>query len=260
MLIVLITYNRLERTIDSVHSVVSDLKKSKKNHRLVVVDNCSRDGTAKCLAMMQARNRCFHELVLNNFNLGKAKAINGVVEKYHKEDTILCSYDGDLIIDNDYDGRSFFDIMEDAYILALRDCKFAILCANLTGDMAHNMRLLRAMAAIPQGEILYNPKGGCGVAGGCITVSIDIFVKSGCYRTNHGVYGGNDGFLIADVMANYPEYRIGMAKFLSLYHPFEKDEGYEKFKRDTVDKIRTTGFGSTKGYYDENSNGGVQQP
>lgn len=250
MLIITVTYNRIERTVDSVHSVIKDLHKSKKNHRLVVVDNCSKDGTAKCLAMMQARNRCFDELILNNFNFGKAQAVNNVVNKLFHEETIVCSFDGDLVVDSNFNGDSFFDLMEDAYVCANHDEEFAVLCANLTGDSAHNMRLLRAIVSMPFGNVLYNPKGGSGVAGGCLTVGRDIFISVGGYRTNHGIYGGNDGFLIADMVAKYPDCKIGMVESLSVYHPYEQDEGYENYKKEAVGKIRATGFGEQRGYYD----------
>lgn len=250
MLIVQITYNRLEYTINSVRSVIKDLSKSTRNHKLVVVDNGSQYGLDSCLKLMHSHCKFPFELVLYNFNVGKAKAVNNVVAKYGEVQSILCSFDGDLVVD---EHGCFFDKMEETFIGLHKYGNYDILCANLTGNNAHNLRLLRGIHYTPFGKILYNPKGGSGVAGGCLVMDTAIFTSLGGYRTNQGIYGGNDGFLIVDVMKRNPNALVGMVESLSVFHPFEHDEGYERYKREAIDKIRKTGFGETKGFYDNES-------
>jgi len=254
VLILFPTYNRIDYTVSSIRSVIKDLRKSKQTHRLVVVDNGSKDGTVACLQKINSFSPVPFTLVAYNFNLGKAKAVNNIIMEYGEGHDNICSFDSDLIINSD---GCFFDEMEEAYehLKIVLDC--SILCANLTGNSAHNMRLLRGRADTPYGNVLYNPKGGSGVAGGCLVIDTALFMSVGGYRTNQGIYGGNDGFLIADVMAKKPNSMIGMAESISVYHPFEHNKEYEGYKRDTVEKIRKTGFGTTKGFYDENFNGNI---
>lgn len=261
MYIVIPTYNRLSHTVTSLRSVIQDLERSKGEHFLVVVDNASKDGTLPAIKLMKDHSPVKFELISYNFNIGKAKAVNVAVETYGCDYSTICSFDGDLVIADRRD--SFFDRMEEVY-LAVRMCKentskmsFSVLCSNLSGNDAHNKHLLKGCYVSPFGNILYNPRGGSGVAGGCLVVGADIFAAVGGYRTNLGVYGGNDGYLTNDIMKKYPSAMIGMTESLSVYHPFENDADYEIYKKDTIDSIRKTGFGTTRGYY-ESHNGNSQ--
>lgn len=254
MLIIAVTYNRIKHSANSICAVINDLSNSAFGHRLVVVDNGSTDGTKECILHLARRQRCDFTFVSYNFNFGKAHAVNLAFEKFTNGQTTLCSFDGDLIPSGD----GFFDRLEKAHIYSKNCLGFNVLCANQTGNPVHNFRLLRGICKAPFGNVLYNPKGGSGVAGGCLAIDVNLFRSVGGYRTNTGIYGGNDGLLIADVMAKCPNKRVGMAESISVYHPPEDDIGYERYKKSVVDSIRKTGYGTEKGYY-ENLGGHVQQ-
>lgn len=244
MLIIMPTYNRLEFVKASLDSVLQDIKNSYHNHKLVIIDNASVDGTRKYLGDLQIAYPYF-DLHLNDDNEGKAVAVNKMVERYGNLYPIMCSFDSDLVCCS----NGTFDILQEMTLeLVCRERRFSCICANQKEDSAHIYRILSGRYKSKFGEMLYN-RNTQGVAGGCLCTSVEHFKAVGGYRTSLGVFGGNDGFLIRDLKDTLG-CNAALAKDLSVIHPFDKDQGYREYKINAVEKINETGFGTDKGYWD----------
>ncbi len=247
MLIVIPVYKRhglFKRCIDSV---IKDLNKSKSPHKLVIVNNGSDDDIRDYI-----QHKIFHfhkaSVILINtpINVGKACAVNEAVktQTYPKMDT-LCSFDSDLEIYS----KNFFDNLEMTYKIARETYKINILCAEQIGNTCHKYNKIRNKRFINGEQVLYNRRGN-GIAGGCLVVDWDLFGRVGGYRTNTGIFGGNDGHLMQDIGSTLKDSYVGLATREIVIHPHVEDLGYEEWKVMATKKIQETGYGVSKGYWD----------
>jgi glycosyltransferase involved in cell wall biosynthesis len=260
MHIIIPTYNRMNYVKDSLLSVYANLMMASKadSHKITIVDNASSDGTLQLVEKMVADwkdNRV--TLIKMNQNCGKALAVNLAIAKVctgedeEYKDTILCSFDSDLVINNVDTRMSFFDRLENIFILAHHTFNIGVLCVDQTDNSVHDYREFDHLVRLPKTEErVYVLQNGRGLAGGCMATYLRDFAKLGGYRTDLGIFGGNDGYYIGDVCHKLKK-RAGLAMSISVKHPKEHDPLYHAHKKKCVEEIIQNGKTMEKGFYDK---------
>jgi GT2 family glycosyltransferase/Flp pilus assembly protein TadD len=87
--IVVVTYNQLAYTKKCISSVK---QWTKVPHRIIVVDNCSTDGTQRYLQRM-AKKKVIHRLILNEHNVGFPAAVNQAINVAQGQYILLLNND-----------------------------------------------------------------------------------------------------------------------------------------------------------------------
>jgi len=188
-------------------------------------------------------------------NIGKAKAINklvngfkddnGDVEPPIPDDDIIC------VIDSDIQVRQPGTLERlRGFIEKYPDC---IIVPEHEGARAHSYKeqdvlgVMQYDPAVPHAVITVN-KGNM-VAGACMTLKAGLFKSLGGFDET-SIYGGNEAGLWRKYSQTHPEGNICVLVDTKVFHPEEKDIGYQEFKRRCQREIRLHGKSDRGGYYE----------
>lgn len=169
-----------------------------------------------------------------NRNYGKAYVVNEAVKKALQRNNnykYLLTYDSDICLENNQP-----DLLPRLIELSEKASRsfnkpFGLIACNFTG---HNVHMLHKFENRKQldDEVISWPTlpgyPGGGIAGGCLFISIDTWLKVGGYRVV-GVYAPDDGYLMIDVHES--GYFICIAETLFVHHPkSHNDPDYQQWK------------------------------
>ena len=171
-------------------------------------------------------------------NYGKAYVVNEAVKKALQQSNnykYLLTYDSDISFQNNQPNllQRLIELSEKASQSLNKP--FGLIACNLTGDNAHWLDKFENRRQINDKVISWPSQPGYpggGIAGGCIFVSIDTWLKVGGYRTV-GVYAPDDGFLIIDV--HEAGCYICVVETLFVHHPgSHHDPRYQEWKENAI--------------------------
>jgi len=83
----ILTFNKVEYTKKCLESIFNNTPFPE--HRIVVTDNCSTDGTIEYLESLEDKI----QIIKNNENMGFAKAHNNIINKFKEDDIVLMNND-----------------------------------------------------------------------------------------------------------------------------------------------------------------------
>lgn len=192
-----------------------------------------------------------------NKNIGKAKAINLLVNKLNekyviKDDDLIFSLDSDITITN----PNFFKILEECYKLFDKNKICCLVCNQIGNNLTK-----RNLAFLNFNNIFnyFIPSEGFGyqIAGGGIIIPYKHWKAIKGYDETLGVnktaniYSGADGRIMYNIFMK-TDLSICLIKELEVFHPFDTDEGYKKWKEQQHKDMLTYGYTTAvNGFYDE---------
>lgn len=176
-----------------------------------------------------------------NRNYGKAYVVNEAVKKSLQQKNnykYLLTCDSDICFENNQPHllERLIELSEKASHSFNKP--FGLIACNFTGDNVHWLDRFENRLQI-NNEVISWPSlpgyPGGGIAGGCIFVSLDTWLKVGGYRTV-GVYAPDDGFLMIDV--HEAGYFICVAETLFVHHPGSRhNPRYQKWKEESMQQF-----------------------
>lgn len=170
--IVMVTYNRLEFTKQSIDSI---LKHTQYPYVLTVVDNNSSDGTKEYLSGLKSEGK-IKNLVLLEENVGVAKAAN--LGWFLEPDAeYFMKLDNDIVIQKDNWLSDMIDVIDSVKILGAVGYNFEPVSYKLVDYLGgHKIR----------------PKKNGNLGGACILVPKRTVEKIGYWCEDYGLYGEED--------------------------------------------------------------------
>jgi GT2 family glycosyltransferase len=212
------TYYRLDKTRDSIDSIIDSMGMSENDVKLYITDNNSPNDMKDWLNTKASENVIVELL---NSNVGKGEAINRTHKKARPSDYII-SIDSDMVNNHKI---NWIDMMVD---IMEKDGSLGLVASDFSeyGGSAHNWQALR----IPKQVDKYNLLTGIdGLAGGCIILHSNDFTSLGGY-TNSDIYIGDDAKLVEAVVNRLGKI-AGVCKDIKLLHPPPKTEKEDKYQR-----------------------------
>jgi glycosyltransferase involved in cell wall biosynthesis len=186
------------------------------------------------------RNFPAHKCAFIRFdkNYGKAFAVNEAVRKALQRNAhykYLLTFDSDICFESkEPDLLSRLIRLSEKTSDALGR-PFGLIACNFTGDNVHWLDKFENRKRIDDEVISWPSQPGYpggGIAGGCIFVGMDSWLKVGGYRTV-GVYAPDDGYLMIDMCA--AGYYICVAETIFVHHPRSNvDSDYSRWKREAI--------------------------
>lgn len=165
-------------------------------------------------------------------NYGKAYVVNKLVKDFAGYCDYFLTADSDIQYDIDQPNM-IARLVEAFNMLSANSVKTSLIALQQTQNNCHIMEQCDRNKYQYNGsygvEEICHPPGEWGVAGGCLFISMDAWIKLNGYRTL-GVYAGDDAHLMRD--SYYNGYRFILSKSISCIHPYETDEDYQKWKID----------------------------
>jgi glycosyltransferase involved in cell wall biosynthesis len=171
-------------------------------------------------------------------NYGKAFAVNAAVKRALQRTPgyrYLLTFDSDICFEPS--GPRLLErlIGLSGKVAAARGKAFGLIACNFTGENVHWLDKFDNRQEI-DGEVVSWPSQpaypGGGIAGGCIFVGMDSWLKVGGYRTV-GVYAPDDGYLMIDMDA--AGYYTCVAETVLVHHPASSDDpGYARSKHEAM--------------------------
>lgn len=223
------TYFRLNQLKDSLLSVIGSIKGSKYDIQLIIGDNNSDKDTVEWLKSFQKTNKGV-VLYLSDKNVGKAEIVN-YMYSLHSDCDYVVSMDSDLV----WEGNGLlFDEMVEAMELFPQ---FGLLSMEQTGNCCH---LEGLFSKTKNGRHKVRFGNYRSVAGGCFIIRKQLWDMIGGYR-DVGIYSADDAYVMLDVSKTS---KVGVLETISMFHPFDTDEGYKCWKSQNITKY------NIKGYYD----------
>ena len=222
------SYNQHDKSKKCIDILKEQKKKSKSNVFLHFIDNNSKDKSNELIVSSK-----LDDTYCSDLNLGKAKALNYLVQKYDidygfSKDDLIFSLDSDIQLHSD----NFFDGITRIWN-KVKDQVSCIVC-NQSGNS-----LTKRSFEWREGKDIkyYIPCEGYGngIAGGALITSIDNWKLIKGYRENLGLnggpnkYGGADGNIMLDLYTKTTK-PIMICENLTVYHPEENNKKYQKWK------------------------------
>jgi GT2 family glycosyltransferase len=192
VLIVLLTVNQREKTLRCLESLKAV---EHTNHRIILWDNGSTDGTAEAVLSLYPHVIVYH----HSENAGVATGRNSAVElaRRHIDPAYLLFLDNDMIVEPDFLGwlvapfadspqlaqstGKIRDINNPQRLYGAGGCRVRF----WLGDTMHN-----GYGEVDTGQ--YDHIRRCLPSGGCMLVRSDVFNKLGGFSTMYDPYGPED--------------------------------------------------------------------
>lgn len=243
------TYYRLEKTKQSLESIIEASKESKYDVKIYIGDNnTDEDEMQAWLSLLE------NDLVSVTFgdeNIGKAGMVN-VLSKNSRDCDYIFSIDSDMVTNDSCE--NFIDEMI-FHLTRIQNC--GLISSQQAGCCQHWWGQTVDLIKVDGLEVGYSDQG-VGIAGGCICMKQEDWVKVGMYKENHDVYTGDDGILTHKVRKILGK-EVYVTKNCSLDHPFpgEDEKEYsewkmESWKRDGLQFLKEDFKGTNrKGFYDK---------
>lgn len=241
------TYYRPKMVRECVVSCQETMKSEGYDVFLNIVDNNSGSELRKWLAGRKSENTCVDLL---SENIGKAKAINFLTEKYNDFDYFI-NIDSDIMtFDEGWPGilAEVFDEIPRAGMVS----------PNYTNNGNNPMPDQPEEMNVSVGDQEYTFCFGSGVAGGCFLTSRGVWDDLGGYHAK-GKYGGVDGRARKTIAESLGR-KCGFLRELKVEHMIDPPEyeDYVKWKLEVQNNFWKYGFdadpekiGNDKGFYDE---------
>lgn len=236
-------YNAMPHLENCLNSIDSSLP-------TFIYDNASIDMSVEYLKTQQNK---FKNIELSTKNVGKALAINNMVRADNNmniidDDDLIFSIDSDLTIQKP---DEFYPLMNKVW----NTFKDKISCIA-TWQIGHNVFTRNIeWTQHPDGFHYYMPLlNGDGIPGGAISIPYKYWKIFNGYRENTGynrkstIYGGEDGYLLVDLYDKI-KLPICVIKELVVYHPYEDNIDYAKWKIKMCNEINIHGHTVTSGEY-----------
>lgn len=244
------SYNQINHTKRSVESILSAIEATRACPiEYNIIDNNSKDGSQEFL--LKHSNKI--NINLNNKNMGKAVATNIAIKEAAKrlnKDSVLFLVDSDIRLTDLNFFNEFLEIWS-----KIKTQVSAIVC-NQDG----NSLMKRDFVWRESKDFSYfvpSEGYGSGIAGGAMFVPYEYWLKVKGYRENTGpkctpsIYGSNDGLLMLDLWTKTLK-PITIIKDLEVYHPFEENKDYQKWKIMQHNALKENGHSvATKGFFDD---------
>lgn len=173
-----------------------------------------------------------------NKNYGKAYVVNEAIKRVLQQTNnyqYLLTFDSDICFETNQPNllQRLIDTSEKAS--KVLDKPFGLIACNFTGDNLHWSDKFENRKQAGDEFIIWPTDPAGGIAGGCIFVSIDTWLKVGGYRVV-GVYAPDDGYLMLDVYE--AGYFICVLETLFVHHPGSFDDPhYQIWKERTMQKF-----------------------
>jgi hypothetical protein len=182
------------------------------------------------------------QLYLSNENIGKARIVNHV-HKNARPCNYVCSMDSDMLIKSD----DFFEHM--IYGLDHFDGRIGLVCANQDKGNIHKMSMLTDKKEGDGHTYLCSPVGG--TAGSCLMIKRLIWDKIGGYAEFDNIFGGNDGWVVAQVTKQM-KLLTSVSVEGACDHIGEHTQEYHRWKVHQATHLGVSGnFKSNSGFYDK---------
>jgi hypothetical protein len=232
ILILIPTYNRFQKTKNSLLSILNSFRKTEHFFKILVGDNATKEEGMKEWLVDFGKNDEV-EVTFNEKNLGKARMVNKLFKENQGSYDYLFSIDSDMVALNEKSFLGMIGIMEGCFNVGL-------VSSNQLGECHHWF----GKTVFKKKEIGFNigeSKNGIGVSGGCVAMRIDDWKKIDGYRENYDLYTGDDAILMEKVEKKLGK-RVLIGVDFPLYHPHptEDEKGYKdwKMKRFNKDGLR----------------------
>lgn len=231
------SYYRHRQLYDCLNSIYENTK-DWTDIQIYLYDNASDTETIQTIRKFKS---ILYYIEYGNVNIGKAKALNRFIE-FISDDDYVISLDGDLILHKP--DMDFFHKLTEKF-------KDTPECSIAVTQQETNSKHLIEMNWDSRGVYIDNRKG-FGIAGGCLITTGSNFKAVGGYRTNRGIFGGNDGYLLYDISSIDPSKGVGVFRDFAVIHPSDEDMGYKEWKDKAQEQqIKHNRCLEYKGYYDE---------
>ena len=227
--IVMCNYNAQLHLDNTIKSLIENINE---NVTLNIIDNNSQD---RSIEIIDKYKDNFYKIIKSPQNIGKAKGLNNLVKLMNEcnplhEDDLILSLDSDISIVTE----NFFD--KSFNIWKKLNNKSCCMVGFQQGNSLMKRKMSFLKSIDNSFEYFADPHGiGSGIAGGSIFIPYKYFKLINGYRENMGpngnaaIYGGNDGWLMYD-LAVKTHLPVVVIKTLQVFHPFEEDQNYQKWK------------------------------
>lgn len=237
------TYYRFEKTKRALESIIESVDSSENDVNFFIGDNNTKDETMRGWLKSLARSDEKIKVFMAEKNIGKAAIINHMHKKTRDCDYFI-SIDSDMVA---YENNKYNWVDELVKLMEWEPAKnFGLFSTWQDEFCAHVLNLQKERTEFMGHFIKYGNFSG--VAGGCVIVRNEDFLKIGRYII-HDIYSGDDALLMRNI-SNLGKL-VGITETIRLIHqantPDETD--YQKWK---VDKCRgkIKVGADTKGFWD----------
>jgi len=159
-------------------------------------------------------------LYMSDDNIGKARMVNRMYDE-SPDCNIVCSFDSDMIVPDE--SIDFIERMSKC-VTGLK--QFGVLVTNQLVNSCHIIKQPYHTMEFKFNKIIY---GNLGVAGGCLWIKKKNWDDIGGYREHISKFGGNDGYLMYDVIYKLKK-MTGIVENVGIIHPHESDKKYHDWK------------------------------
>lgn len=221
---------RFQRNLDSINSFINYCEKNNVKIDCIFGGWGKEEYMTKIIDILSRKDLPFNVVSNNKFskNYGKATVVNYLhkkaEEKQLKYDFIL-TCDSDIVFKEDE--PNMIERLEKASerLDELRNKKTGLIALQQEGHCCHWEHKFQNKLDFE--EQVKFPNRAEGIAGGCLFIRKEAWDKIGGYRVL-GVYAGDDAYMMIDMVRN--GYTIQLCTTISIIHPHDTDEEYQKWK------------------------------